>query len=245
MNSSVISAKNTQIFKALRRRFSSTNASFSHLQNCRLTRLPLGLSCVDVKSVDGQRRPGVSIFFPVSSPRRSSCHRSSWIVCSVWKEPLWMMTPAFLSSRQLLLVIPIPGWPPYRFSADSLSWGDRRSHTASIEIAHSCGARLLAAAFSWLLVTSCSLAGVPADSCAASSFRTYLRASLSNLSPPMRRCCLTSRCLTPSTNAWAASVRMNSIGRLTKAQIANWSTAAADSYSDSPISCILALNFAL
>jgi hypothetical protein len=95
------------------------------------------------------------------------------------------------------------------------------------------------------LVTSRSLAGGPAAAFAASSFRALLRTSFSDLSPPMRRCCFTSRSLTPSTNAWAVSVCMKSTVSLTRSRCASCSTAAANSCYDSSISWFLAFSYAL
>lgn len=47
---------------------------------------------------------------------------------------------------------------------------------------------------------------VPPAALAGNVITVPLRASLSDLSLPMRKCCFSSRSLTPSTNAWAASL---------------------------------------
>jgi hypothetical protein len=57
----------------------------------------------------------------------------------------------------------------------------------------------------------------------------------------MRKCCFSSWPLTPSMSAWAASLWMKCTGNPTKAQCANCSKAALNSYSDLLLSWILAL----
>jgi hypothetical protein len=52
-----------------------------------------------------------------------------------------------------------------------------------------------------------SLAGVPAATFAASSYRTWLRASLSDLFPPMQKCCFTSLFINLLMNSWASCHR--------------------------------------
>jgi hypothetical protein len=97
---------------------------------------------------------------------------------------------AFFS--QALSCFPSPGRLLHQFCADSLFWGDWCCHCQNTD-----------RPFLWLLtgvghipvgafVTSRSLAGCLAAPFIAYSFRPWLRASLSDLPLPMRRCCFTS-----------------------------------------------------
>jgi hypothetical protein len=156
INSSVISATNTQIRKALRHSqlhsASFKTGSVSPDAVCRMYgRLGLlsgcpavmsGLAMVTDYPVSVVTQNGLSCIHPSGS----GCHRSSWLAHWMWNEGLSMMTPVLPSSRWFLLIF----WVLFDLlvrSVLTVSSEVTCSHTASIQAVHSCSAWLVAAAF--------------------------------------------------------------------------------------------------
>jgi hypothetical protein len=89
-------------------------------------------------------------------------------------------------------------------------------------------------------LTCSSHAGNAANASIGSNFRTWVKASLSDILHPMRRYCFTSQSVTSSTNAQANYPWMKSSGNPTRARWTKYSVTDVNSCSDSPISGVRA-----
>jgi hypothetical protein len=145
-------------------------------------------------------------------PRQSGCHRSPWTAQSVLNQGLRVMALAFRFSRRILLFSRVlvdlfvePG-PAVLFEVTGVP---TLPHTGPPFLRRSAGGGRVPFG---VRVTFFGLADGAAGTFAASTLKAWLRALLSNQSPPIRRCCFSSLPLTSPMSAWATFLWMKYAG---------------------------------
>jgi hypothetical protein len=195
------------------------------LQNVWPTCFRLRLSCGHIRLGDCQSHHGVNFYtawllsHPALGNQAVICPLAQQVQCQTRWWGWWRRRPHLhagsysftVSSSTALWVLrrqPLLKWPAFPHC----------QHTIPPVLQLSAGnVRVPVGA----LVPPRSLVGSPAAASAASGFRAWLTGPMSDLSPPMTRCCFSYRYLTPTTNACETSFWMETTGKPTRARCAN------------------------